>query len=58
MTKREDMEKAFPPVFSNLNLVVVAGDGPVEKYRTRGQQATASGAFTSCIGFYQVISFS
>ena len=27
---REDMEKAFPPVFSNLNLVVVAGDGPVE----------------------------
>lgn len=30
MTGREDMEKAFPPVFSNLNLVVVAGDGPVE----------------------------
>ena len=23
VTKREDMEKAFPPVFSNLNLVVV-----------------------------------
>ena len=45
MTKREDMEKAFPPVFSNLNLVVVAGDGPVEKCRTRGQQAAASGAF-------------
>ena len=30
VTKREDMEKAFPPVFSNLNLVVVAGYGPVE----------------------------
>ena len=24
------MEKAFPPMFSNLNLVVVAGYGPVE----------------------------
>ena len=45
VTELEDMEKAFPPVFSNLNLVVVAGDGPVEKYRTRGQQAAASGAF-------------
>ena len=31
MTEREDMEKAFPPVLSNLNLVVVAGNGPVEK---------------------------
>lgn len=51
MTKREDMEKAFPPVFSNLNLVVVAGDGPVEKCRTRGQQAAASGAFTSLLAF-------
>ena len=30
VAEREDMEKAFPPVFSNLNLVVVAGDGPVE----------------------------
>ena len=30
VTEREDMEKAFPPVFSNLNLVVVAGCGPVE----------------------------
>lgn len=30
VTKREDMEKAFPPVFSNLNLVVVAGYGSVE----------------------------
>ena len=30
MTEREDMEKAFPPMFSNLNLVVVAGYGPVE----------------------------
>ena len=28
---REDMEMAFPPVLSNLNLVVVAGNGPVEK---------------------------
>ena len=27
---REDMEKAFPPVLSNLNLVVVAGYGSVE----------------------------
>ena len=43
---REDMEKAFPPVLSNLNLVVVAGYGPVEKRRTRGQQAAASGAFS------------
>ena len=30
MTKREDMEKAFPPVLSNLNFIVVAGDSPVE----------------------------
>ena len=30
VTKREDMEKAFPPVLSNLNLVVVAGYSPVE----------------------------
>ena len=30
VTEREDMEKAFPPVLSNLNLVVVAGYGPVE----------------------------
>ena len=44
VTKREDMEKAFPPVFSNLNLVVVAGNGPVEKCRAGGQQAAASGA--------------
>ena len=58
VTKREDTEKTFPPVFSNLNLVVVAGDGPVEKCRARGQQAAASGAFNFCIGFYQVISFS
>ena len=28
--EREDMEKAFPPVLSNLNLVVVAGCGPDE----------------------------
>ena len=27
---REDMEKTFPPVLSNLNLVVVAGYGSVE----------------------------
>ena len=30
MTKREDMEKAFPSVLSNSNFIVVAGDGPVE----------------------------
>ena len=30
VTKREDMEKAFPPVLSNLNFVVVAGNGPIE----------------------------
>ena len=45
MTEREDMEKAFPPVLSDFNFVVVAGDGPVEKCRARGQQAAASGAF-------------
>ena len=45
-TKRADMVKAFPPGLSNLNLVVVAGYGPVEKRRTRGQQAAASGAFS------------
>ena len=48
---REDMEMAFPPVLSNLNLVVVAGNGPVEKRRMRGQQAAASGAFTSVLDF-------
>ena len=30
VTEREDMEKAFPPVLSNLNFIVVAGYGPVE----------------------------
>ena len=45
VTEREDMEKAFPPVLSNLNLVVVAGNGPVEKCRAQGQQAAASGIF-------------
>ena len=30
VTEREDMEKAFPPVLSNSNFIVVAGDGPVE----------------------------
>ena len=30
VTKREDMEKAFPPVLSNFNLVMVARCGPVE----------------------------
>ena len=30
MIGREDMEKAFPPVLSNLNLVVVAGYGSGE----------------------------
>ena len=51
MTEREDMEKAFPPALSNLSLVVVAGNGPVEKCRARGQQAAASGAFTSVFTF-------
>ena len=51
MTEREDMEKAFPPVLSDFNFVVVAGDGPVEKRRARGQQAAASGAFTSVLAF-------
>ena len=43
-TEREDMEKAFPPVLSNLNLVVVAGYGPVEKCRARGQHNINHGA--------------
>ena len=43
--EREDMEKAFPPVLSNLNLVVVDGCGPVEKCRAQSQQATVSGIF-------------
>ena len=30
VTEREDMEKAFPPVLSNLNLVVVAGYGQLK----------------------------
>ena len=30
VTKREDKEKAFPPVFSDFNFIVVAGYGPVE----------------------------
>jgi hypothetical protein len=30
VTKREDMEKAFPPVFSDFIFVVVAGYSPVE----------------------------
>lgn len=46
VTELEDMEKAFPPVLSDFNFVVVAGDGPVEKRRARGQQAAASGAFS------------
>ena len=46
VTEREDMEKAFPPVLSDFNFVVVAGDGPVEKRRAQGQQAAASGAFS------------
>ena len=52
VTKREDMVKAFPPVLSNLNLVVVAGYGPVEKCRARGQQAAASGALFSAMHFH------
>ena len=30
VTEREDMENAFPPVFSEFIFVVVAGYGPVE----------------------------
>ena len=30
VTKREDMEKAFPTVLSDFNFIVVAGYGPVE----------------------------
>ena len=44
LTKREDMEKAFPPMLSDFTFIVVAGDSPVEKCRARGQQAAASGA--------------
>ena len=29
VTEREDMEKAFPPVLSDFNFIVVAGCGPV-----------------------------
>ena len=36
VTKREDMEKAFQPVLSNHNSVVVAGYGPVEKILISG----------------------
>ena len=31
MTEREDMEKAFPPVFSDFNFIVVVGFGLVER---------------------------
>ena len=52
---REDMEKAFPPVLSDFNFVVVAGDGPVEKCRARGQQAAASGAFSQAVLWDQFV---
>ena len=51
VTERENMEKAFPPVLSDFNFIVIAGYGPVEKCRARGQQAAASGAFTSVLAF-------
>ena len=57
VTKREDMEKAFPPVFSNLNLVVVAGYDSVEKRRTWRPVGPCVRRFYFCIGFCQVISF-
>ena len=44
VTKREDMEKAFPSVLSTLNLVVVARCGLVEKCRARGQHNINHGA--------------
>ena len=31
VTEREDMEKAFPPVFSDFNFIVVVGFGLVER---------------------------
>ena len=31
VTEREDIDKVFPPVLSNLNPVVVVGKGPIEK---------------------------
>ena len=52
VTKREDMEKAFSPVFSDFIFIVVAGYGPVEKCRARGQQAAASGALFSAMHFH------
>ena len=58
VTKREDMEKAFPSVLSNLNLVVVAGNGPVEKSPGARPADRRVRHFYFCIGFYQVISFS
>ena len=54
VTKREDMEKAFPPVFSNLNLVVVAGNGPVEKCRAGGPAGRRVRRFISAIRFLVV----
>ena len=36
VTKREDMEKTFPPVLSDFNFIVVAGCGPVE-YASRSE---------------------
>lgn len=44
VTEREDMEKAFPPVFSDFNFIVVAGNGPVEKRWARGQHNINHGA--------------
>ena len=46
VTKREDMEKAFPPVLSDFTFIVVAGNAPVEKCRAQGQQAAAPGAYS------------
>ena len=54
MTKREEMEKAFPPVLSDFTFIVVAGNGPVEKCRARGQQAARVRRFISAIRFLVV----
>ena len=54
---REDMEMAFPPVFSNLNLVVVAGYDSVEKRPTWRPVGPCVRRFFFCICFCEVISF-
>ena len=54
---REDMEMAFPPVFSNLNLVVVAGYDSVEKRRPWRPVCPGGRRVLLLIGVCEVISF-